>query len=74
MDIEAIKTQIDSEIQNINSPQALEEFRVKYLGRKGIIAQLTGQISVLPAQERAAFGQQANVLKSRLLSLIEEKQ
>ncbi len=74
MDIEQIKNQIDSEIQNINSLQGLEEFRLKYLGRKGVITQLTATIPSLPAQERAAFGQQANVLKNKILSLIEEKQ
>jgi len=74
MDIEQIKIQIDSEIQNINSAQALQEFRLKYLGRKGIIAQLTAVIPSLPQEERAAFGQQANLLKNKVLSLIEEKQ
>ncbi len=74
MDIETIKTQIDSEIQNINSSQSLEEFRVKYLGRKGILAQLTSTIPVLPQQERAIFGQQVNTLKNKILSLIDEKE
>jgi len=74
MDIETIKTQIDSEIQNINSSQSLEEFRVKYLGRKGIIAQLTSTIPTLPQQERAAFGKQTNALKNKIVSLIDEKQ
>jgi phenylalanyl-tRNA synthetase alpha chain len=74
MDIETIKTQIDSEIQNINSPEKLEDFRVRFLGRKGIIAQLTGRIPSLPQQERAEFGQQVNTLKNKILSLIEEKQ
>jgi len=74
MDIETIKTQVDSEIQNVNSSQSLEEFRVKYLGRKGVITQLTSEIPNLPREERATFGQQVNVLKSRLLSIIEEKQ
>jgi len=74
MDIETIKTQIDSEIQNINSPQALEEFRVRFLGRKGIVAQLTSTIPSLPQQERATFGQEVNALKNKILSLIDEKQ
>ncbi len=74
MDIETIKTQINSEIQNINSPEKLEDFRVRFLGRKGILAQLTSTIPSLPQQERATFGQQANALKNNLLSLIEEKQ
>ena len=74
MDIEAIKTQIDSEIQNINSPEELEDFRVRFLGRKGIIAQLTSTIPSLPQEERAAFGQGVNALKNKILSLINEKQ
>ncbi|MDD4894644.1 MAG: phenylalanine--tRNA ligase subunit alpha [Candidatus Omnitrophica bacterium] len=74
MDIETIKAQIDSEIQNINSTQNLEEFRLKYLGRKGILAQLTSQIPLLPQEERALFGQQVNALKNRILSLVSEKQ
>jgi len=74
MDIEAIKTQIDSEIQNINSPEELEDFRVRFLGRKGIIAQLTSTIPSLPQQERAAVGQDVNALKNKILSLINEKQ
>ena len=74
MDIEDIKAQIDSEIQNISSPEKLEDFRVRFLGRKGIIAELTGSIPSLPAQERSSFGQQVNLLKNKILSLIEEKQ
>ena len=74
MDIETIKTQIDSEIRNINSPEKLEDFRVRFLGRKGILAQLTSTIPSLPPQERAIFGQQVNTLKSQILSLIDEKE
>jgi len=73
MDIETIKTQIDSEIQNINSAEALEEFRTKYLGRKGIIAQLTGSIPSLPFEARGKFGQEVNALKNQISSLIEER-
>ena len=74
MDIEAIKTQIDSEIQNVSSTQSLEEFRLRYLGRKGVLAQLTSQIPSLPQEERAASGQQVNALKNKILSLVDEKQ
>jgi phenylalanyl-tRNA synthetase alpha chain len=74
MDIEAIKTQVDAQIQKVNSSEALDELRLKYLGRKGIIAQLTGSIPALALEERAAFGQQINALKNRIISLIDEKQ
>ena len=74
MDIESIKAQIDADIENVSSFQGLEDFRTKYLGRKGVIAQLTAVIPTLPQHERGIFGQQANSLKAKLLSLIEEKQ
>lgn len=73
MDIEAIKNQIDAEIQGVNSQDRLDAFQVKYLGRKGILAQLTSFIPSLPQEQRASFGQQANALKSRISVLIEEK-
>jgi len=74
IDIETIKKQIDSEIEGINSSQGLEEFRVRYLGRKGIIAQLTGSIPTSPVEERGRFGQQVNNLKNKIILLVEEKQ
>ncbi|MDD5565927.1 MAG: phenylalanine--tRNA ligase subunit alpha [Candidatus Omnitrophica bacterium] len=74
MDIEAIKTQIACDLNDLKSIQALEGVRVKYLGRKGLIAQLTGTIPSLPAAERASFGRQVNELKTGLLALLDEKQ
>jgi len=74
MDINIIKAQIEAEIQGLDTLVKLEEFRVKYLGRKGILAQLTSTIPGLPIAERGTFGQQVNSLKSYLLSLIEEKE
>ena len=74
LNIEAIKNQIGPEIQSINSTAGLEEFRIKYLGRKSIIAQLTATIPTLGLAERAGFGQQVNELKNRLTALITEKQ
>lgn len=74
MDIDLIKTQINSEIENANSKETLEEFRLKYLGRKGVIAELTSSIPTLAPAERSLFGQQVNELKNKILSLLEEKQ
>jgi phenylalanyl-tRNA synthetase alpha chain len=74
LDLEAINKTIDSEIEQINSPEKLEEFRLKYLARKGILAQLTSSIPSLPVEQRATFGQQVNILKTRITNLIAEKQ
>jgi len=74
MDIDTIKAQAETDIENINSLQALEEFRIKYLGRKGLIAQLTAYIPSLAVEQRGTFGQQVNVLKNKIASLVDEKQ
>ncbi|MFA5275543.1 MAG: phenylalanine--tRNA ligase subunit alpha [Candidatus Omnitrophota bacterium] len=74
MDIEQIKTQIETDLANIGSLQALGEFRLQYLSRKGLIAQLTAEIPALAPQERASFGQQVNALKQKVLALVEEKE
>jgi phenylalanyl-tRNA synthetase alpha chain len=74
MDINSIKAQVESDSQNVNSPESLEEFRTKYLGRKGALAQLTSAIPTLPPQERGQLGRQVNELKSTILAIIGEKQ
>jgi phenylalanyl-tRNA synthetase alpha chain len=74
MDIETIKKDLDTECGQVNSSAALEEFRVKYIGRKGVLAQLTAFIPQLPKEERALFGRQANVLKNRIQDFIREKE
>jgi len=74
MDINLIKTQIDGELSVVANTQALEELRLKYLGRKGIITELTASIPALASENRAAFGKEVNALKNKIVSLIDEKQ
>jgi phenylalanyl-tRNA synthetase alpha chain len=74
MDINAVASQIDIDIQNVDSLKSLEEFRLKYLGRKGVMAELTSVIPTLSKEERSTFGQLANSLKNKLLNLISEKE
>jgi len=74
MDIKLIPPQIETDLAAVTSLQALEEVRVKYLGRKGLLAELTASIPSLPVEQRGAFGKEANALKNKLLSLIVEKE
>lgn len=73
MDIKLIQAQIEDDLAAVTSLQALEEVRIKYLGRKGLLAELTGSIPNLPVEQRGAFGKEVNVLKNKLLDLIDEK-
>jgi phenylalanyl-tRNA synthetase alpha chain len=74
MDIKSIQTQIENDLTGLTSAQALEEVRVKYLGRKGLLAELTGLIGTLAVEERGPFGKEVNALKNKLLDLINEKE
>jgi len=74
MDIKLIAAQIEKELAIVNSIDALDQIRVKYLGRKGVLAELTGSIPGLPIEQRGAFGKEVNNLKITLLNLVSEKE
>ena len=74
IDIESIKAEVTERIEKVTSLPELEEFRIRYLGRKGVLAELTGSIPGLPQAERAGLGQKANALKEMVFALIGEKE
>jgi phenylalanyl-tRNA synthetase alpha chain len=74
IDLEALQASIEAELAEANSTQELEQLRLKYLGRKGVFADLTAAIPKVPAEERPAFGQKVNTLKNRVNALLAEKQ
>lgn len=54
-----------SEIQSvaIADEKYLEEFRIKYLGSKGVLKNVFGKISQVPNEQKKEFGQRVNALK-----------
>ena len=51
----------------------LEEFRVKYLGRKGLLANAMKQLGQATPEERPRLGQLANTVKQELEGLFQAK-
>lgn len=74
IDIASIKAKLNEEILTVGSPEELEALRLRYLGRKGMLAELTGIIPTLAQAERASFGQEVNAFKAYVSSLVSEKQ
>jgi phenylalanyl-tRNA synthetase alpha chain len=74
MDIDAIKNSVIQELGNVSSSAELDALRVKYLGRKGALADLTGSIPSLPPEQRGAFGKRVNELKVAVTAMFDEKQ
>lgn len=58
-----LKERADTELKNLHSPEELEKFRVKYLGRKGLLSELIARIPSLPPEERPILGRLANEIK-----------
>ncbi|WMS87305.1 phenylalanine--tRNA ligase subunit alpha [Pleionea litopenaei] len=52
---------------------ALEQVKVDYLGKKGVLTQQMKTLSSLPQEERPAFGQQVNVAKQQVQQAINER-
>lgn len=61
------------ELETAASPEQLEAFRVKYLGRKGELTQMLSQIGSLPAEMKKQAGQLANRIKTQVNEAFEQK-
>src|SRR5438874_12517415 len=60
-----------TEVENFNasSKEELENFRLKFLSKKGMLADIFSEMKNIAAEERKEFGRQVNELKNK----VEEK-
>ena len=59
-------------LKKISDAAALEDFRIKYLGRKGQITQMLGQIGRFPPEQKPRAGQLANKIKKEVSEAFEQ--
>ena len=71
--LQALREQALHELGELHAPKELEDFRVRYMGKKGELTGLLRGMGALPAEERPAMGQLVNELRSRLESAVEER-
>src|SRR6516165_9821008 len=64
--IPTLRAQAEAQISAADSAQALEELRVRYLGRKAELPQLLRGVAQLPPEQRAAVGAAANEARHAL--------
>ena len=72
-EIASIREKALAEAAAADSEQTLEEVRIRYLGRKGLLPQIMKSLKDVPPQERAALGQGANALKQDLTKALESR-
>ncbi len=60
-------------IEQVDSPEMLENLRVKYLGKKGELTAVLKQMGKLSAEERPVVGQLANAVRAELEESLEKR-
>ena len=69
-----IQQDAEQEINVVDNPQALESYRIKYLGKKGLVADIFASLSTASGPEKAAIGKGANDVRAWVTQLIADKQ
>ena len=62
--IEGLKQQFLEELNNVTTSRELEDLRVKYIGKKGLVTDLLKVMGSLSPEERPVYGSKVNSVKS----------
>lgn len=71
--LEQTQKEARREIEQANQLEALNQLRIKYLGRKGIITSLLRSLKGLPPEDRPALGKISNQLKGEIEQIFTKK-
>ncbi len=55
-DLKSLRSQAEAELAQVKDAAALEAWRSKYLGKRGLLKDYSARIGALPAEEKAAVG------------------
>ncbi len=72
-ELKIINSKMLDEIKNINNIKELNELKVAYQGKKGIITELLSKMKELPNEEKKEYGMQVNELRNNFNTIYEEK-
>lgn len=71
--LEEIRNQTLKQIDAAGSPEALEEIRIRVLGRKGALTAILRSLGELSPEERPAIGQAANEVKTAITAAYDKR-
>ena len=72
--VEIIKANLDNDLSSIDNINTLNEIKTKYLGKKGLITELTSNMKELSIDERKEVGRISNEIRSEVTIRINEIQ
>ncbi len=69
--LETLLSDFNSQISTVQNKQQLEEIRVNFLGKKGLVTELFSQLKNVPNEEKKAFGAKINELRDQVTQKID---
>lgn len=72
-DLDTVRKEAMAALEASQNPEALEQVRIQYMGKKGEISLALKSIGSLPADQRKDFAQAANLLKSDFNDALKKK-
>lgn len=72
--VEQIKTSIEEDIKNVKSLQDIVDIKAKYIGKQGLITELTKNMKDYSIEERKEVGKIANSIKDEVTEIIAAKE
>ena len=71
--VEEIKVLLENDKKGIINLNELNDFKIKYLGKKGLITELNSEIKNIPNEDKKEFGMLVNELRMICASFYDEK-
>ena len=62
--IEKVRVEVENDMVEINNLNDLNDLKVKYMGKKGLISELNSLIKDIPNEEKKEFGSSVNELRN----------
>lgn len=72
-DIKNVEISLLDDMKFVSNLEELNDFKVKYMGKKGLISELSSHIKEVDSEERKNFGQSLNDLKMKFQDFYDEK-
>lgn len=72
MKMEEIKLLLEEDKKNVSDLKTLNDLKVKYLGKKGLITELNQEIKNIPNEEKKEFGMKVNEIRTLFNDFYEE--
>lgn len=72
--LESLHRQALLSLESVTTSDALREWEIKYLGKKGAVTEIMRGVGSLPKEERADFGKRANEIKTTLANAFTERE